>query len=678
MLALNHNAEESPEKPAASADAPLRLDGYFCSHAVLERNAVIPVSGYAAPDTVVEVDFCGVTARSVAAPDGRFTVNLPPMPAARGRRLRVTNGQNELCLDDVSVGEVYLVAGQSNIQFSLADSRPGAETASDSDFAALRYFKIPPRSYYGKQRTLRGKWQKISRQDAAMLSGCGFFFGNAVARNTGIPVGIVDASLGGINLESWVGRETLLEHPAYRDELLEYEKNVSLGWTDTQGKLPDLNDKINQGLQKLFPEIPDDGKLEEGWATVNFDDSDWETMLLPDSWTEAGHNHAGIFWFRRTVGMPQAWENQELELHLGAIDKSDKVYFNGVFIGGMGNPCLWDYWATRRVYSIPAPLVKAGRNQITIRAGSMASICTDGGIVGPASEMYLVRKAAPQAEKIPLAGEWRYRESLDAGTTGMTFMRTLGAGAPQSLHMLYDNMIFPLAGIPMRGVLWYQGEANAICMARHYETLLRAMLKDWRRTLGNPELEFFIIQLPDYHNPHYFAPFNQWALIREAQQHVAQEDPFTDCIVTLTWGDVVELHPCNKKAVAEAAARCALSRLRGETPPSGPVFEKMVLRDAALEISFTGGKLPVAGTRISGFAVSGKDGRAFAAQAEVIGENIIRVFAPEVPAPVYLWYAWAGNPRETGLQSVDGIKGSPFRAALNDPPEKATAFNLIP
>ncbi len=678
MLALDQTSEKKAAASGASCAASFRLDGYFCDHAVLERNAVIPVSGYAAPESVVEVCLCGVCARSVAAPDGRFTVNLPPMSACRDQQLRVVNGSREIVCDDISIGEVYLVAGQSNIQFPLRDSVPGSESASDEEFSALRYFKIPPNRYYGRQRSLHGAWQKISRADAAAISGVAFFFGNAVAKDSGIPVGLIDASLGGINLESWVSRETLLAHPAYRQELLDYERSVSTGWTDTDGKLPDLNDKIFTGLKNLFPAVPDDRKFEAGYAGENFDDDAWPTMLLPDSWTEAGHNHAGIFWFRRTVELPSAWGKQELELHLGAIDKSDKVYFNGKFIGGMGDPCVWDYWATRRVYTIPSELVKAGRNQIAIQAGSMASICTDGGVVGPASEMYLVCKAMPNAARVMLAGEWRYQQTMDAGTIGMTFMRTLGAGAPQSLHMLYDNMILPLAGIPMRGVLWYQGEANAICTAAHYETLLRAMVADWRRTLGNLELEFFIVQLPDYHNPHYFAPFNQWTLIREAQANVACADAYSDCIVTLGWGDVVELHPCNKKAVGEAAARCAIARLRGETPPTGPRFDKMVQKEAALELTFSGGKLPGVGTEIAGFAIANDAGKAFPAQAEVIGEKTIRVFSAEVADPRRVWYAWAGNPRKFELQSVDGVKASPFRAVLNGDPREATATNLIP
>ena len=676
MLSLDNKTGPNPGQRHDSC-SHFRLDGYFCDHAVFQRDRVIPVCGYASPDTAVKLTFCGKTVRSMAAGDGRFTINIPPLPAARNQCLHVFNEGHEICCEDISVGEVYLIAGQSNMEFPLRDSIPGPEAAGDEDFAALRYFKIPVRSYHGRQRTLPGRWEKISRADAAKISGCGFFFGRFISKKTGIPVGLVDASLGGTNLESWVSRETLLSHPTYRQELLDYERMVSLPENNVSDGLPDANAKILDGLKKLFPVPPDDRKTEEGWADENFGDQDWESMFLPDSWTEAGHNHAGIFWFRRTVELPEEWAGHALELHLGAIDKSDKVYFDGKLVGETGNPCVWDFWNTPRIYTIPGNLIKPGHHTLAIQVGSMASICTDGGILGPASEMYIACNELGGTDRISLAGLWRYRESYDAGTIGMTFMRTLGAGVPGSLHMLYDNMILPLSGIPMRGVLWYQGEANAICMAKEYETLLRGMLEDWRRTLGNQELEFYIIQLPDYHNPHYFAPFNQWALIREAQNNAARHDPYADCIVTLGWGDVTELHPRNKKGVGEAAGRFAVARLNGQ-PLQPPRLQSMECRNQTLELTFSGSSLPAVETVIHGFTISGNDGKAFAARAEVVSASVIKVFAPEVSSPTRVWYAWAGNPVGKDFQSADGIKVSPFRAALNGISEMATAKNLIP
>ena len=300
----------------------------------------------------------------------------------------------------------------------------------------------------------------------------------------------------------------------------------------------------------------------------------------------------------------------------------------------------------------------------------------DGGLLGPTEEMYIKLLNNDNATTISLASLWRYKEIYDAGTIGMTFMRSLGPGVPSSFHMLYDNMIYPLSGIPMRGVLWYQGEANGICMAKEYEKLLFAMESDWRKILNNPKLEFYIIQLPDYHNPHYFAPYNQWNLIREAQNNVALKDTYTDCVVTLGWGDVVNLHPTNKKDVGYAAAKFALARLNGN-PIKVPTLKSLSCEKQALILTFEEDNLPAVGTTIEGFAIAGNDEKAYVAKAEVINKNVIKVYSQEVQNPTSVWYAWACNPICCNFTSADGMKVSPFRATLNGTPQMAIAKNLI-
>ena len=674
MLSLD---KETKDNITTSVNSNFYLDGYFCDFAVLQQKQTIPVSGYAKPNTIVELEFNGVKARSVASLDGRFTINLPPMEVVWNQDLVICNEENKICCKNVSVGEVYLLSGQSNMEFSLKASVPGAEAITDKDIEAIRYYKVPATTYYGKQTKLGGSWQKISKENANKISGCGFFFGSYIARNTNTPIGLINASLGGINLESWVSRETLLANNFYKDEVLEYEKKVSLEQIADSSVVSKGDEKIHQGLAKLFPTIPDITEYEKTWTLENFNDQDWDTMYIPDSWTEAGHNHAGIFCFRKTIEIPDEFVNKDLEIHLGAIDKSDKVYFNGSLIGQTGTFDVWDYWNKLRVYTIPAYLVSKKTNTITVFAGSLASICTDGGLVGPATDMYIKMLDNSSDTTLTLAGLWRYKEIYDAGTIGMEFMRSLGPGVAGSYHMLYDNMIYPLSGIPMRGVVWYQGEANGICRAKEYEELLLQMLDNWRATLGNMELEFYIIQLPDFHNPHYFAPFNQWNLIREAQNNVAIKDKYTDCIVTLSWGDVTNLHPTNKKDVGETAGKFAVARLNNN-PIQVPTLSKLSCVDNKLILTFNNDNLPEIGTKIDGFVIASNDNIAYKANALVISKCEIEVSAMEVLNPTFVWYAWAGNPVACNFYSKQGMKMSPFRAMLNGTPKMAVAKNLIP
>jgi sialate O-acetylesterase len=674
MLSLDNRPKEDINN---SSKNNFYLDGYFGDFAVFQRNKIIPVSGYAKPESIVELKFGKISARTLASFDGRFTINIPPMEVAWNLDLYLYNEGREICCKNISVGEVYLLSGQSNMEFSLKNSIPGAEEITPEDIKAIRYFKIPPTSYYGKQTTLQGKWQTISKEDADKISGCGFFFGSYIAKNTNYPVGLINASLGGMNLETFVSKETLLNNDDYRDEVLSYEEKVSQESPNLDGTFPKGNEKISQGLAKLFPKVPDTSKEEALYSKVDYNDQDWDSMYIPDTWTEAGHNHAGIFCFRKTIEIPENFFNKDLEIHLGAIDKADKVYFNGSLIGQTGNYDVWDYWNTPRVYTIPAKLVNPKNNTLTIFAGSLASICMDGGLLGPKEEMYIKLLDNSNNSKVSLAGLYKYKEIYDAGTIGMTFMRSLGSGFAGSFHMLYDNMIYPLSNIPMRGVVWYQGEANGICMAKEYEKLLLQMLENWRATFGNSQLEFYIIQLPDYHNPHYFAPYNQWNLIREAQNNVAQQDKYTDCIVTLGWGDVTNLHPTNKKDVGYATGKFALSRLNGN-PLKVAKLKNLTCQNNELILTFEEDILPQIGSSIDGFAIAGNDNIAYKANAQVTSSNTIKVSANEVANPTSTWYAWAGNPVSCNFYTKDGIKVSPFRATLNGNAKMAIAKNLIP
>ena len=160
---------------------------------------------------------------------------------------------------------------------------------------------------------------------------------------------------------------------------------------------------------------------------------------------------------------------------------------------------------------------------IAVRVSSMISIVNDGGLIGPAEAM----KLSTEGISLPLTGVWRCREVADCGTVGMTFMRTLGAGEFNSLHMVYDNAIHPLAPYALRGAIFYQGEANGICMAHTYQSLLEAMIADWRRLWAQEQFDFTVIQLPE------FGPRNLEAFamgrIREAQALSARAAPRSGC-----------------------------------------------------------------------------------------------------------------------------------------------------
>ena len=250
-------------------------------------------------------------------------------------------------------------------------------------------------------------------------------------------------------------------------------------------------------LQVFHYAKPDDGNkgFGQGWADPAFDDSAWKTMTIPGSWIDQEIGGNGAVWIRRKIELPAAWAGQEITLHLGGIDKHDITYFNGIEIGRTGMELETGYWNQPRTYRIPGGLVKAGENILAIRAFSFAF----DGAFGGEPDMYCI--SGPDSSKIPAAGEWRAQIEYDRGRIGR--LTDYGIGNHNTPGLQFDSMVWPLIPYAVRGVLWYQGENNAVTRAdsASYRRKLETMIRDWRFHWERPELPFIVVQLPRYRAP---------------------------------------------------------------------------------------------------------------------------------------------------------------------------------
>ncbi len=658
MLALD--TDNTSVSSAAASSTAIRMDALFKPHAVLQHGRVVPITGQASPGAFITITLGDARACTVASDEGRFTAFLPPLAPAEGAVMRVESGGDVLEIADVAVGELILASGQSNMEFPLDHCSPGSNDLKPEDYDGIRYFKVPMLTAVGEQRSLQGTWSFACKEEAAHISGAAFFYARALHRETGRVIGFIDASRGGTSIEAWMSRESLAALPECRDDLLKYETKLSSPEKYPDGKIIPFGTQLDNALKALFPTLPTDNGEADGFAKEIFDDSEWASMPIPDSWTQAGHNHAGIFWFRRMVDVPQAIASQQVTLHLGAIDKADRVFVNGMLIGSTGDGMDMAPWCSLRVYDVPKGLLHAGANTIAVQALSFVSICEDGGLLGPAEEMYLEAGET----RLPLTGEWRYKCTFDAGIEGMTCMREFGEGAPTSFHILYDNMIAPLGQIPLSSIIWYQGEADAICLAHRYRACLSELIRSWRRRFCDAELPFIVVQLPDYHNPHAFAPFSQWALLREAQLKAAEESG-ADCVVTIGTGDVTELHCLDKESLGERAARFALARMDGNVV-SGPVPRSFSIDGTRVIIEFDSRfPLDITAEPPKCIVVADKSGKAEVANVSFESPTRLAVWADGIAAPQAVWYAWGDNPVGATLCGADGLSASPFRLFID-------------
>ena len=228
MLDTNKGTSARAQSDSQGAASCLRLDDIFQSGMVLPCRRSIPVTGYARTGQVVTLALAGRKWRTFASGDGRFTVQTAPLEPADNLTLTVACAGEELVLSDVSLGHVYLASGQSNMEFHLADAKPGPESLTAEDYGRIRYLQVPRGTFYGRQRHFGegAVWRRVTASDAGGLSALAVFFACDLARRSGVTIGIVEAAVGGSPIESWLTREALQNIDGYREKLQDYERTV--------------------------------------------------------------------------------------------------------------------------------------------------------------------------------------------------------------------------------------------------------------------------------------------------------------------------------------------------------------------------------------------------------------------------------------------------------------------
>lgn len=223
---------------------------------------------------------------------------------------------------------------------------------------------------------------------------------------------------------------------------------------------------------------------------------------------------------------------------------------------------------------------------------------------------------------------------------------------------LYNAMIAPFVPAALRGILWYQGEANAP-RAAEYASLFKGLIRQWRADFGE-ELPFYFVQLANYDRK-ADKTLMTWAYLREAQQE-ALVLPHTGMVVAIDIGEVGDVHPRNKQEVGRRLALIARHQLENEPVEfSGPLFKSATKEGPAMRVAFTHAAGLKAGEEgLTGFELAGEDRNFVPAKARIEGDTVI-VRAENVPAPVAVRYAWHNFP-QAGLFNSAGLPAAPFRS----------------
>lgn len=606
----------------------------FGDHMVVQRNKPSRIWGWSNPGENITVKFGDQTATTSAKGDGSWELLIQAPPAGGPYTLTIV-GPRKQEIQDVLVGDVWLCSGQSNMELPMPRARDAEQEIQTASHPEIRLFVAKSQVSYSPSILPNGSWSVCSPESVRGFSAVGYYFGRKLQQDLHVPIGLVQAAIGGTPAESWTSEEALRPLKDFDTPLDEMRRLRDKGGPQYGNFLSHWFDEFDVGQK-------------ENWQSNTVEDSNWKPVKIPGGFHELGVPDApAVCYFRKTIDLPNPLPLGEARIELGVVERMDTTYINGTWIGASA-------WVENpRVYGISPHVLKPGKNTITIR---VLKTKPDGGFKSDPSKLKLV---LGDKSEIPLAGDWMGRLSVDAKPP-----HPLPAGYenwPTMPSVLYNGMIAPIAPLSISGAIWYQGEANA-GRAAQYRTLLPAMIADWRRAFKQGDFPFYIVSLAAF-MPHRDQPGDDaWAELREAQAFTARTVSNSGLALAIDKGDANDIHPKDKREVGERLALNALAQHYGKKNPfSGPTLKQIEPIAGALKLHFdhTDGGLTIKGDKLEEFSICGDDGKWVWADARIDGDCVF-VSSPSVPTPKHARYALQSNPKAT-LFNGAGLPAVPFR-----------------
>ncbi len=626
---------------ANQSNAQVKLPQIVGDSMILQRDVPVNIWGWSAVNEKVTVKFNGKKYKTKGNAEGKWLVKLSPTKAGGPYTIDIT-ASNKISLKEILFGDVWFCSGQSNMvhQLNIHDVTYAKEIAEAND-PQIRQFWVPTlTSLQGALQNLPGGyWKSAVGEDVRPFSAAAYFFAKRLYEKYKVPVGIINASVGGTPIEAWTSEEGLKDFTSLKNTI---EKNKDTAYLNSLNRRPPTLNRMA---------VPVDAGLSGTvkWFDETYTPKGWRNINLPGYWEDQGIKDLnGVVWFRKEIDIPASMAGKAAKVFLGRIVDADELYINGKLVGKT------TYQYPQRRYPVAANVLKAGKNIFVIRVTNLSG---KGGFV--TDKPYCIFSGT---DTVDLKGYWLYKVGLvNRPFAGGGFGES-GINAQNQPAALYNAMVAPEINYTIKGFCWYQGESNA-GRPQEYGQLLTALISDWRSKWNQGSLPFLYVQLPGFMDYNYLPSESQWAELREGQLKTLSI-PNTAMAVAIDLGEWNDVHPDNKKDVGERLALAAIKIAYNENIVySGPLFQSATVEANKIVIEFSntgGGLLTNDGDELSEFAIAGADKKFVWAKAK-IEENKVVVWSDEVISPLFVRYAWADNPVNPNLYNKEKLPASPFR-----------------
>lgn len=606
----------------------IRLASIWSDGLMLQHGAPCSVWGTFDGEPPQEASVAGVSARIAVPLPGRWTAEWDDL---------AFGGPFDLAIDgvvrarNVWVGDVWLCAGQSNMERSLeAGARWPDDVAALGGDAGIRQLCLPNQFDFGAEREdLPGARWIGADQEVGKISAAGFSFASELRARTGVPQGLILVAVGGSVAQAWLPAHALEAFPRYADEARRFGE-------------PGFLTRLTQ--EEAARQVP--------WYTeLEAVDPRDPSRAGSGTWRSGRANPGpGSAWFRREFVLDRVPE-ADGRLLLGTLVDADEVWVNGVSVGSTA------YQYPLRRYRVARNLLRLGTNEILVRL-----VAPQGGLGFTAGKR---RSLEFSGWSVNLDDGWETRPGATMPLLPpATFLPLMSLG-------LYNGMLVPLAGKPygavlgFQAVLWYQGESN-VGDPSDYGDLLEALVREWRVLFHHPHLPFLMVQLPLFGAASAYEP-SGWPWLRDLQRRAATA-PGCGLVVALDQGEWNDIHPSDKAVVGQRLALAARRIVFGEAvePWTGPLVQAVHRDDDGLRITFTqtgSGLATCDGGPPEGFFAAGDAGEFVPAVARIDGTSVCLIEPPGVRFQ-RVRYAWATNPRGANLVNPLGLPAAPFEMAI--------------
>jgi len=632
------------------ADAKITMPQLFQPGMVMQRGKTIPVWGKADAGETVTIRFNKKQYQTTADTNGRWQIDLPKMKAGGPYQMTV----NEQTIDNIMIGDVWLLSGQSNIDVTIERVYPQYTQEIDAyENSQIRMFRVQNEtSTHGVKDDIRPtniNWKPVNKQNAWLFSAAGYFLGKKMYEKNKVAQGIIVNSWGGTPIEAWISEDSLkADYPMLIKKMQIYQSD---NYVRTQMQ---ANGAANHQWETML------NAADPGYADAKCDDSQWP-VINQNNWTWRG---TGSVWLRKHITIDKEHAGKPARLLLGTLFDRDVTYLNGKQIGQTG------YQYPPRRYDIPEGLLREGDNVIAIRFINKYGAChfiPEKPYMLCFGDDRMSQNPMPK-DVLPLGDEWKMKVGAE-----MPQCPSSDVSLQNLPTTLYNAVLYPLAPYAINGIVWYQGESNTGNPAP-YADYLKKLMGSWRDRWQDQQMPFVIVQLANYDGRQQTGfprpitpqvePVNSgWAQLREAQRTAAKADAHAELAVINDLGETVDIHPLRKKEVAERIALCFDKLIYNNKVKLSPEVVSAQVSDAAIQLTLD---QPIQEGDLYTFEVCNNGSNKYQNIPATGRGNVVTLLVPHASqaSSLKIRYAWKDDPKQANVRSQSGLPMSSFEMTI--------------